>query len=125
MSDIARQRARQLAGELANILTNEIFGDYGTDWTWDELCKFITNLKTLAQARGAPVGIDDNLNRERFKKGEAELSDEMREHLEMYHPAPSRKLLECQGCGKFFKIIHPRANVCQECYFNLAGRMTT
>jgi len=78
MSDVARQRARQIAGELANILTNEIFGDYGTDWTWDELCEFITNLKTLAKARGEPVGIEE------VKKPPI-YSTEMIYHLYKYH----------------------------------------
>lgn len=43
---------------------------------------------------------------------------QMKEHIEKYHPSLIGKLLECPGCGGFFKILHPRAKVCQSCYLN-------
>lgn len=95
MSDIARQRARQIAGELANILTNEMFGDYGTDWTWDELCLFIEKLRTLAQTRGVPVRFE--LKDKPFPKL-LNAHAIMQEHIEKYHK-PTKKLPDtCREC---------------------------
>jgi len=87
-SGTARQRARQIAGELADILTDEMFGDYGTDWSWDELCEFINLLKTLAKARGEPVSFEP----------------EMKEHIEQYHNKPDEAgRVRCRICKKFKK----------------------
>lgn len=43
-------------------------------------------------------------------------NEDMREHLEMYHPHRDRKLLECPSCGRFYKALHPRHLLCKECY---------